>query len=87
MKIELNDNGRGMNMEGLHSFFDLRNSMSRGNKEKIGEKGHGTKVYLNSTRISIETQREKKHYYAVINEPKKTLNLIFVEEKKLKLLS
>lgn len=74
LKIELNDNGLGMNMKGLHSFFDLGNSLSCGDNKKIGEKGHGTKVYLNSSKIIVETQTDKKHYIAVMNEPKRTLN-------------
>jgi hypothetical protein len=45
---EIEDDGKGMNEEGLTSFFDLGNSLGRNDPEKIGEKGHGTKVYFNS---------------------------------------
>ena len=76
LKIELEDNGEGMNMEGLQSFFDLGNS-SRKNKEKnstlIGEKGHGTKVYLNCSKLIVETEKDGKRLVAEMNQPKKNL--------------
>lgn len=46
LQIELKDDGEGMDREGLQSFFDLGNSLRRNDSEAIGEKGHGTKVYL-----------------------------------------
>lgn len=70
LKIELKDNGQGMDLKGLKSFFDLGNSMSRGNEEKIGEKGHGTKVYINSDKIEVRTQKDGILYNAVMIEPK-----------------
>lgn len=70
LKIELQDNGCGMDMEGLISFFDLGNSLSKNDKEKIGEKGHGTKVYINCERIEVSTQKTRKRYHAIMNEPK-----------------
>lgn len=51
LKIEIIDDGDGMDDKGLKSFFDLGNSMRRETKDEtgaIGEKGHGTKVYFNS---------------------------------------
>ena len=51
--IELNDNGEGMDRKGLQSFFDLGNSLRRGEPKTIGEKGHGTKVYFNSRYIEL----------------------------------
>jgi len=44
LEITVKDDGTGMDKKGLQSFFDLGNSLSRGNDDKIGEKGHGTKV-------------------------------------------
>ena len=46
LKIVLRDNGEGMDEEGLQSFFDLGNSLRRGDSSKIGHKGHGTKLGL-----------------------------------------
>lgn len=87
LKIKLNDNGHGMDMYGLHSFFDLGNSLSRENAEKIGEKGHGTKVYLNCSKLQVETQRGEKTLIAIMNEPSRELYArrlpeIDVDEKK-----
>lgn len=74
LKIILEDNGNGMDMDGLQSFFDLGNSMSRGDDTKIGEKGHGTKVYLNCNSIKVESLKEKVIYRAVMDEPKRKLH-------------
>lgn len=74
LKITLEDNGYGMNLDGLQSFFDLGNSMSRDDDSKIGEKGHGTKVYLNCNNIKVETLKEKVLYTAIMNEPKRKLH-------------
>jgi len=55
LRVVLEDNGTGMNEEGIHSFFDLGNSTHRDDDEAIGEKGHGTKVYFNSSNIQVIT--------------------------------
>ena len=64
-RIILEDNGSGMDLDGLQSFFDLGNSLSRDDDEKIGEKGHGTKVYINCDSIEVETKKEGVRYIAV----------------------
>lgn len=46
LRITIGDDGRGMDEEGLRSFFDLGNSLNKHDSEAIGEKGHGTKVYF-----------------------------------------
>ncbi len=74
LSIELYDNGHGMNREGLQSFFDLGNSMRRDNKDAIGEKGHGTKVYFNSKCITVESVNGGYKYVAVMNEPNRKLH-------------
>lgn len=68
--IKMHDNGNGMDMDGLQSFFDLGNSLSANDENKIGEKGHGTKVYLNCNKIEVFTQKNGKKYTAVMEEPK-----------------
>lgn len=76
LKIEIEDDGTGMDQEGLKSFFDLGNSMRRETKDEtgaIGEKGHGTKVYFNSRKIEVITVKNEICYHAVMNEPKKNL--------------
>jgi hypothetical protein len=72
--ITLADDGDGMTESGLQSFFDLGNSTRRGDATKIGEKGHGTKVYLNSSRVEIWTNNGATAFNAVMNEPKKQLH-------------
>ncbi|MDR0915020.1 MAG: ATP-binding protein [Oscillospiraceae bacterium] len=74
LKIIIRDNGSGMSKEGLQSFFDLGNSMRRNQtNDYIGEKGHGTKVYFNSTSIQVETVCDGLKYSAFMDAPKKTL--------------
>ncbi|QFY73644.1 hypothetical protein CEQ83_14305 [Priestia megaterium] len=73
LEIKIKDNGKGMDKEGLHSFFDLGNSLRRGDSTTIGEKGHGTKVYLNSRSIEVITKRGKEKHTAKVIEPYRTL--------------
>lgn len=73
LQIIIKDNGRGMDIEGLQSFFDLGNSLRRGDNDSIGEKGHGTKVYLNSKSIEVITRKGKDKYIARVIEPYRTL--------------
>ncbi|NLR58913.1 hypothetical protein HGH93_12425 [Chitinophaga polysaccharea] len=63
LKIVLRDNGSGMDRNGLQSFFDLGNSLSRDKEENIGEKGHGTKVYFNSGEIRVVTKKKDSPGY------------------------
>lgn len=73
LRITITDDGEGMTLDGLQSFFDLGNSTRRGIDGTIGEKGHGTKVYLNSSKISVKTIRDGRQYDAVMLEPIKKL--------------
>lgn len=74
-KIEITDNGHGMNKEQLESFYDLGNSTRiKGDPETIGEKGHGTKVYLNSKRILVTTVQNGKMHVGEMLEPYKDLH-------------
>lgn len=73
LKIEIEDNGTGMDEKGLASFFDLGNSLRRGDDSCIGEKGHGTKVYFNSRRIEVVTIKDGKKYHAIMLEPSREL--------------
>ncbi len=73
LKITIRDNGHGMNQDGLQSFFDLGNSLRRNDPTKIGEKGHGTKVYFNSKNIEVNTVANGIRLKATLEEPFKTL--------------
>ena len=53
----------------LQSFFDLGNSTRRHDKNTIGEKGHGTKVYFNARKLIVDTQREGTRFIAELDAP------------------
>lgn len=57
-KIVIRDDGEGMNTDDLVHFFDLGNSKRREDHTTIGEKGHGTKVYFNSTKLVVKSKKE-----------------------------
>lgn len=73
LRIRIEDNGDGMDFDGLQSFFDLGNSLHKDDENSIGEKGHGTKVYFNSKGIEVDTVKAGKNYHAVMESPKKSL--------------
>ncbi len=72
--ITINDNGHGMSKPELQSFFDLGNSTRRDDDSAIGEKGHGTKVYFNSSEINVTTTHNGTRYVAVMETPIKKLH-------------
>src|SRR5471030_2602792 len=67
--IRLTDNGDGMARSDLQAFFDLGNSTRRGDRATIGEKGHGTKVYFNAKKLTVDTQRDGVRLFAVLDAP------------------
>lgn len=57
--IEIEDDGAGMSFKVLsEDFWGLGFSQSREKKDKIGEKGHGTKIYLRSEKVRVKTQTD-----------------------------
>ena len=78
--IKLLDDGDGMTKDVLkNSFWGLGFSESRklkedGNKELIGEKGHGTKIYLRSEAVVVKTQCTSGAYESVCLNPLKSLS-------------
>ncbi|MBN1968094.1 MAG: ATP-binding protein [Candidatus Delongbacteria bacterium] len=74
LQIKIKDNGAGMDEEGLQSFFDLGNSLRRGDIDKIGEKGHGTKVFYNSEHIEVITCKNNRKLIAHLDKPFKKLH-------------
>lgn len=74
LQITIEDNGEGMDMDGLQAFFDLGNSTRRGAKGTIGEKGHGTKVYFKSQYLEVSTCRNGQRFNAVMDKPFATLS-------------
>jgi sensor histidine kinase regulating citrate/malate metabolism len=71
--IVLQDNGIGMDQTTIRAFFDLGNSSNRGNPDAIGEKGHGTKVYFNSSEVDVVTICNGKQIHAKMADPYKKL--------------
>lgn len=61
--IELIDNGIGMDKDTIiNNFWNLGDSKSRENNKSIGEKGHGTKIYLRSDKVVVHTSDGKNSY-------------------------
>jgi hypothetical protein len=73
LQITIEDDGLGMNRDGLQAFFDLGNSLRRDDPKSIGEKGHGTKVYFNSSEIQVTTTSGGQTWTAVMKEPYRKL--------------
>lgn len=73
LTIKIADDGTGMDRVGLQSFFDLGNSSKRGDEKKIGEKGHGTKVYFNCFSIAVETKQNGRKLTAFMQQPYSSL--------------
>lgn len=69
--IIIEDNGQGMDESDLECFFDLGNSQK---EEGIGYKGHGTKIYYKSDRISVEAVSEGFRTEAQMLRPWECLN-------------
>ncbi|PFU64050.1 hypothetical protein COK90_08835 [Priestia megaterium] len=75
--VEIKDDGIGMNINDLKAFFDLGRSNKRSNKETIGEKGHGTKIFYNSSEVTVYTKylEDEKILKATLNDPFRQLNI------------
>ncbi|WP_297132282.1 ATP-binding protein [Terrisporobacter sp.] len=68
LTISIEDNGDGMDIDGIHKFFNL--GFSDKSINKIGEKGVGTKIFYKSEEIYIETHdKEGNLYIADMLEP------------------
>lgn len=72
--IEIQDDGKGMDLEGIHRFFNLGDSQKNG--IKIGEKGLGTKTFFKSDKLILCTQtKQNRAYTAIMDNPwEKLLN-------------
>jgi hypothetical protein len=68
--IVLSDNGHGMGRDVLQTdFWGLGYSRSRNRNDKIGEKGHGTKIYFRSEQITVRTQSAEGAYESICDDP------------------
>src|SRR5258706_9856164 len=73
-RIKIADNGTGMGPDEIQSFFDLGNSTRRGDAKTIGEKGHGTKVYFNCKKLTVETRKNAVLHTAILDAPFRKLH-------------
>lgn len=83
--ITLADNGDGMTHEVIgRDFWGLGYSPSRGRKDTIGEKGHGTKIYLRSEHIVVRTQSAEGAYLSECDKPLAALTQKKLHQPRLK---
>lgn len=69
LQVIIRDDGNGMDLDELQSFFDLGNSKKRNQSNLIGEKGHGTKVFFNCSLITVATAKNGKTLIAEMERP------------------
>jgi hypothetical protein len=68
--ITMLDDGHGMTREVLEQdFWGLGYSPSRDRSDAIGEKGHGTKIYLRSEQVTVRTQSHDGAYMSECDRP------------------
>lgn len=73
--IDLEDNGSGMTNDVLaQDFWGLGYSRARERSDAIGEKGHGTKIYLRSQRVQVRTQTTDGAFEAECDAPLEALS-------------
>jgi hypothetical protein len=71
--ITIEDDGNGISLDNFSNFFDLGNSTKVNKKECIGEKGHGTKIFYNSNKVTLESWINHKKYISELNNPYKNI--------------
>ena len=82
--IEIEDDGTGMSERVVETaFWGLGHSPSRYRKDAIGEKGHGTKIYLRSERVVLRTQTETAAVYSECVQPLRALTRGTLHEPKI----
>ena len=72
--VEFEDNGDGMSFDVLkRDFWGLGRSTSRDDPAKIGEKGHGTKIFLKSEQVYVKTQTGTEACESICERPWESL--------------
>lgn len=64
LEVVIRDDGKGMNIDEIHSFFNLGDSKKV--VQNIGEKGLGTKTFFKSKKITINTKCYNEEGYTVV---------------------
>ena len=83
--ITFQDNGDGMTREILtRDFWGLGYSPSRQRNDAIGEKGHGTKIYLRSEKVIVKTQSKEGAYLSECDFPLGSLSTHTLHRPKIK---
>ena len=88
--INFQDDGSGMSKDVLvKAFWGLGNSESRKRKEQgdskvIGEKGHGTKIYLRSEKVIVQTKSPHGCFESICDYPFKALSNQRLHQPKIK---
>lgn len=78
--IKMLDDGAGMTKERLEKAFwglgisESRELKKKGEKGLIGDKGHGTKIYLRSEKVIAKTKTEEGCFESICDEPLKSLS-------------
>ncbi len=78
--ITLEDDGTGMDANVLKTAFwglghsESRKLKSEGNKDLVGEKGHGTKIYLRSEKVIVRTQSKEGTFESICENPLRSLS-------------
>ena len=86
--ITFSDNGDGMSYEQLaYNFWNLGDSYSKSFEGRIGEKGHGTKIYLRSEYIEVITCTGEKAYKSICEQPFKQLRKGKLHQPQIKQIS
>jgi hypothetical protein len=86
--IRIADNGLGMAEEVLgRDFWGLGFSRSRGRVEAIGEKGHGTKIFLRSEKVTVRTQGTDGAFESICERPLSALSRHTLHEPKLRAIN
>lgn len=71
--LQIQDDGKGMDFDGLQRFFDLGNSKK--DLIGIGRKGLGTKIYFKSKKIIVHTQtKDGEAFKATMDNPWEQIN-------------
>lgn len=70
LSIEISDDGLGMDYKGLERFFGLGHSHKPSLKDRdpIGYKGHGTKIYYQAQDLYVITKNEEDDIFVVAVE-------------------
>ncbi|MGP8263204.1 MAG: ATP-binding protein [Rhodoblastus sp.] len=78
--LRFHDDGHGMDEPSLKAFFSLAKTTRMQTDERgfkmsgaIGEKGHGTKIYFNSRKITVNTVKDGTMIEAVMENPRAKL--------------